>query len=73
MTPSQRFFLGYALSWMIQIRPEQIANQVHSDVHAPAKFRVNGPLPDVPGFYDAFNIKPGDKMYIPDSARVHLW
>jgi putative endopeptidase len=73
MTPSQRFFLGYALSWMIQIRPEQIANMVHSNVHAPAKFRVNGPLPNVPGFYDAFNIKPGDKMYLPDSARVHLW
>lgn len=73
MTPSQRFFLGYGLSWMIEIRPEQIANQVHSDVHAPAKFRVNGPLPNVPGFYEAFGIKPGDKMYIPDSARVHLW
>jgi len=73
MTPAQRFFLGYALSWMIEIRPEQIANQVHSDVHAPAKFRVNGPLPNVPGFYEAFGIKPADKMYLADTARVHLW
>lgn len=72
-TPSQRFFLGYALSWMIQIRPEQLASQVLTDVHAPAKFRVNGPLPNVPAFYTAFDVKPGDKLYLPDSLRVHLW
>ncbi|HEY5132060.1 MAG TPA: M13 family metallopeptidase [Candidatus Krumholzibacteriaceae bacterium] len=72
-TPAQRFFLGYALSWMIQIRSEQLASQVLTDVHAPAKFRVNGPLPNVPGFYEAFGVKPIDKLYLPDSMRVHLW
>lgn len=72
-TPAQRFFLGYALSWMIQIRSEQLASQVLTDVHAPAKFRVNGPLPNVPGFYEAFGVKPLDKLYLPDSMRVHLW
>jgi putative endopeptidase len=73
LTPAQRFFLGYALSWMIQIRSEQLANQVLTDVHSPAKFRVNGPLPNVPAFYGAYGVKPGDAMYLPDSLRVHLW
>jgi putative endopeptidase len=72
-TPAQRFFLGYALSWMIEIRSEQLASQVLTDVHSPAKFRVNGPLPNVPAFYDVFGVKPGDEMYLPDSLRVHLW
>jgi len=72
-TPLQRFFLGYAIGWLLEIRKEQLASQILTDVHAPAKNRVNGPLPNVPDFYDAFNIKPGDKMYIPDSLRVRLW
>jgi putative endopeptidase len=73
LTPLQRFFLGYALGWMYQIREEQLASQVITDVHAPAKFRVNGPIPNVPAFYEAYTVKPGDKMYLPDSARVKLW
>jgi putative endopeptidase len=72
-TPLQRFFLGYALGWMYQIRNEQLASQLLTDVHAPAKYRVNGPFPNVSEFYEAFGVKPGDKMYIPDSARVRLW
>jgi len=73
MTPMQRFFLGYSLGWLMEERKERIAAQLLTDVHAPAKCRVNGPLPNVPAFYDAFNVKPGNKMYLPDSARVHLW
>jgi putative endopeptidase len=73
LTPDQRFFLGYALSWMVNERPENVANQVKSDVHAPAKFRVLGPLANMPEFYKAFDIKPGDKMYTPDSLRVKIW
>jgi putative endopeptidase len=73
MTPVQRFFLGYSLGWLLAERPERIATQLLTDVHSPAKCRINGPFPNVPDFYDAFNIKPGDKMYIPDSLRVHLW
>ena len=72
-TPMQRFFLGYALGWMLQIRQEQVATQIMTDVHAPAQYRVNGPFPNVPEYYEAFNVKPGDKMYLPDSLRVHLW
>jgi putative endopeptidase len=73
MTPLQRFFLGYSLGWLLEERPERVATQLLTDVHSPAKFRVNGPFPNVPDFYTAFDIKPGDKMYLPDSMRVHLW
>jgi len=73
LTPDQRFFLGYALSWMVNERPENIANQVKSDVHSPAKFRVNGPLSNMPEFFEAFNIKQGDPMWVPDSLRVKIW
>jgi len=73
LTPLQRFFLGYSLGWMYHMRSEQLASRVMTDVHAPAKQRVNGPFPNVPAFYEAFDIKPGSKMYLPDSARVRLW
>lgn len=73
LTPMQRYFLGYTLGWMYQIRDKQLASQILTDVHAPAKYRVNGPFPNVPEFYEAFGIKAGDKMYLPDSARVVLW
>ena len=73
LTPLQRFFLGYALGWMYEIRKEQMASQLLTDVHSPAKFRVNGPLPNVDGFYEAFGVKPANKMYLADSLRVHLW
>ncbi|HTN47105.1 MAG TPA: M13 family metallopeptidase [Flavipsychrobacter sp.] len=72
-TPLQRYFLGYALGWLYQIREEQLASRILTDVHSPAKYRVNGPLRNVPEFYEAFNVKPGNKMYLPDSARVKLW
>jgi len=73
LTALQRFFLGYALGWMYNIRQEQMASQLMTDVHSPAKYRVNGPLPNVPEFYEAFSVKPGNKMYLPDSMRVRLW
>ena len=73
LTPLQRYFLGYALGWMYQERKERLANQVMTDVHAPAKERVNGPVVNIPEFYEAFGIKSGDKMYRPDSLRVNIW
>jgi putative endopeptidase len=44
-----------------------------TDVHSPAKERVNGPVVNIPEFYEAFNVKPGDGMYRPDSLRVNIW
>lgn len=73
LNPSQRFFLGYALAWMLNERPEAIANQVKSNEHSPAKFRVNGPLSDMPEFYKTFGVKQGDAMWLPDSLRVSIW
>jgi putative endopeptidase len=72
-TPLQRFFLGYAYGWMGQVRKEALARQVMTDEHSPEKERVNGPVVNVPEFYEAFGVKPGDKMYRPDSLRVKIW
>ncbi len=73
LNPSQRFFLGYALGWLYETRPEALAQQLLTDVHSPAKYRVNGPFSDVDAFYKTFDVKPSDKMYIADSARVRIW
>ena len=73
LNPDQRFFLGYAFAWMINARPEAIADQVRSNEHSPAKFRVIGPLTDMPEFLSTFNIKQGDAMYRADSVRVKIW
>jgi putative endopeptidase len=73
LTPDQRFFLGYAYAWMVNTRPERLANQVKSDVHSPAKYRINGPLSNMPEFYSAFGIREGDPMWRPDSLRVKIW
>jgi len=72
-TPLQRFFLGYALGWLSQQREARLRNSLLADVHAPAKYRVNGPLSNVPDFYDAFGVKPGQPMWRPESQRVKIW
>lgn len=73
LTPDQRFFLGFALAWMVNQRPEAIANQVRSDEHSPAKYRVIGTLSNMPEFYKAFDVKEGNKMWRPDSLIVRIW
>jgi putative endopeptidase len=72
-TPAQRYFLGYAFGWLYNERKEVLAQQLMTDVHAPSKERVNGPMANIPAFYEAFGVKPGDKMYRPDSLRVNIW
>ena len=73
LTPMQRFFLGYSLGWLFQQQEKQLRSRLLTDVHSPAKYRVNGPFVSVDEFYSTFNIKPGDKMYLADSLRVHIW
>jgi putative endopeptidase len=73
LTPMQRFFLGYSLGWLFQQQEKQLRSRLLTDVHSPAKYRVNGPFVSVDEFYSSFNIKPGDKMYLADSLRVHIW
>ncbi|ULU25129.1 M13 family metallopeptidase [Dyella terrae] len=72
-TPLQRFFLGYALGWLSQEREEMLRTGLLSDVHAPAKWRVNGPLSNVPDFYEAFGVKQGQPMWRPENQRVKIW
>ena len=72
-SPKQRFFLGYALAWIGHQRNESLARQIMTDVHAPAFLRVNGPLSNLPEFYNAFNVKLGNAMYRHDSIRVQIW
>jgi putative endopeptidase len=73
LTPLQRYFLGYAIGWMSQQRDESLRSQLLSDVHSPAKWRVLGPISNVPEFYQAFGVKPGQPMYRADSVRVQIW
>jgi len=73
LTPAQRYFIGWALSWMNQIRPENLANRVKTDVHAPSFLRVIGPCSNMPEFYAAYGVQPGDPMYRADDVRVKIW
>ncbi len=73
LNPSQRFFLGYALGWMLNIRPEALKNQIKTDVHSPAKWRILGPLSNMPEFYSAFGVKKGDKMWRAENQIVKIW
>ena len=73
LNPNQRYFLSYAYAWMINANKEALARQVMTDVHAPAKFRINGPLANMAEFHKTFNIKKGDPMYQSDSLRVVIW
>lgn len=73
INPDQRFFLGYAMAWMVNRRPEALAAQVKSNEHSPEAFRVIGPLANMQEFYNAFGIKQGDAIWRPDSLRVKIW
>ncbi len=73
LNPDQRFFLGFALAWMVNARPESISNQVKSDVHSPARYRVIGPLSNMPEFYRTFGVTQGDAMWQPDSLIIKIW
>jgi len=72
-TPEQRFFIGFAQVWRGHARPEFLRQQVLTDPHSPARFRVMGPLSNMPQFYEAFGVKPGDAMYRKDNQRVKIW
>ncbi|HVJ85566.1 MAG TPA: M13 family metallopeptidase [Caulifigura sp.] len=73
LTGDQRFFMGYAQIWRAKYREEAIRKQVLTDPHSPVQFRVNGPLKNFGPFYEAFNIKPGDGMYLPEKDRIQIW
>jgi putative endopeptidase len=72
-TADQRFFLAYAGVWAGNINEAEIRNLTKSDPHSLGRWRVNGALPHIDAWYEAFGVKPGDKMYIPKEQRLPLW
>lgn len=72
-TPDQRFFLSFGQVWRIKTRDESMRMRISADPHSPEMYRVNGPVSNTQAWYDAFNIKPGDKMYRPENERVKVW
>ena len=73
LTADQRFFLAYAGVWAGNITEAEIRNRTKSDPHSLGRWRVNGALPHIDMWYEAFNVKDGDKMYIPKEKRLSLW
>jgi putative endopeptidase len=73
LTGDQRFFLSWAQAWRTLNRDEQLRSQVMSNPHSPPKFRVNGVVRNVDAWYAAFDVKPGDQLYLPPQERVRIW
>ncbi len=72
-TGDQRVFLGWAQVWKEKIRNDALIQQLHSDPHSPASARVNEVVRNVDAWYTAFDVKPGDKLYLAPQDRVHIW
>ncbi|MDX1408384.1 MAG: M13 family metallopeptidase, partial [Saprospiraceae bacterium] len=72
-TGIQRVFLGWAQAWRKKSREEALRTQVNTDPHSPAPFRVNGVVRNIPEFYTAFDVQPGDALYLPPEERVKIW
>ncbi|MBD0320835.1 MAG: M13 family metallopeptidase, partial [Gemmatimonadetes bacterium] len=72
-TGDQRFFMGWAQVWRTLMRDDALRQQIMTDSHSPGEYRVNGVLRNIPEFYAAFNVKPGDKMYLAPEQRVKIW
>ena len=73
LTAAQRFFIAYAGVWAGNITEAEIRNRTKSDPHSLGRWRVNGALPHIDAWYEAFGVKEGSKMYLPKSERLPLW
>lgn len=73
LTGDQRFFLAWAQVWRSTQREESNRNRLRTDSHSPEEFRVNGVVRNIDEWYKAFNVQPGDKMYLPPEQRVRIW
>lgn len=73
LTGDQRFFLSFAQSWRSKMREDALRNRLLNDPHSPPYFRVNGVVRNVDAWYNAFNVKPGDKLYLAPADRVKIW
>jgi predicted metalloendopeptidase len=73
LSGDQRFYLGWAQVWRGKVREAEAIERIKTDPHSPPAVRGNAPLVNQPGFYAAFGVKPGDKMYLPPAERVIIW
>jgi len=73
LTGDQRFFIAFAASWKEVCRPQTVRNRLLTDVHSPAKFRVNGIVRNMDEWYAAFNVQPGDSLFLKPEDRVRVW
>ena len=73
LTGDQRFFMGFAQIWRSKIVEESMRNRIVTDPHSPGEFRALGSLSNMDEFYDAFDVKEGDAMYLPPEKRVKIW
>ena len=73
LTPEQRFFIAYANVWAGNIRPEEVLRRTKSDPHSLGRWRVNGALPHIAAWYEAFNITADDALYLAPENRVSIW
>jgi predicted metalloendopeptidase len=73
LTGDQRFFLAWAQIWKSKYRDEAMLNQLKVGPHSPPQYRINGPLRNLDEWYRAFDVKPGDKLYLPPEQRVRIW
>lgn len=72
-TPQQRFFLSWAQVWRNNTLPETTAQLIKTDPHSPGMYRTNAPVSNMDEWYTAFNVKKGDKMFVPKDERIHIW
>lgn len=72
-TPEQRFFIAFGQIWCSKYTDKALKNQIYTNVHAPGKYRVLGPLSNMEEFFEAFNVKSGDKMRMPEDKRARIW
>ncbi len=73
LTGDQRVFAGWAQVWARKYRDEELRRRIETDPHSPSEFRANGTVSNMPEFYQAFDVKPEDKMYIKPEDRVKIW
>ena len=72
-TPDQRFFLSFSQIWRIKLKDATVRRLIDLDPHSPAEWRVNGPLMNSAPFYKAFDVKKGEKMFLPEDERIKIW
>ena len=73
LTGDQRFFIGWAQVWRRNMREKALRQRILTDPHSPGNYRVIGTLQNMPEFYEAFDVKEGDEMFIPVEKRVKIW